>query len=1176
MLRTGNWIGLAVLALVAFVLAGSAQNIGAQLAGTITDPSGAVIPGAEVTLTAVDTGAVMKVTSSPDGLYSFFNLQAGRYEIQVSNKGFRDYVQRGIRIALNEKTRVDVKLEVGAESQQIEVTENASALNFETAERSGGMAPETLNELPLIITTNSGGLRSAASFMTLLPGVITPPGQGLDATHFNGAQRGAGDAIYNGASAATGNSGSGIFQAAYDYAQSPEMVNELKVISGNYEPQYGSTAGAIFIMETRSGTNEFHGNGFWFHRNTALNARQWNVDEKPRDLEHDAGGSIGGPAKVPLLWSSKNKTYFFFNFEAFRQTGGATRNILSIPSLQERQGDFRDWKDADGNLIPIYDPATTQIVNGQVERKQFMGCDGNTPNVICPDRIQNSLAQAWFKYLPQPSYPGPLNNFVALDAPASYSVHTNHYTTRVDEYMGNNDHLFYTLYLRKSAPTTKTELPVEISNQSQTYITETVTRLNWDHTFSPVLLNHFGVGYQDNYYNGGSLAAPYADLFPQIPGASRHAYPPSLNFSDGFSSFKADNRSTAQENKWPAPTWVFNDLLTLVRGKHTFKMGGEYRSLNNTYVFVRNEAGSFNFDRGQTGLLGVNSGSPIASFLLEQVDSASVDWRPFGLQSARFASYIAHFGDTWKVTPKLSLNLGIRWEMHPPSHEAHDVFSFFDPYGPNPGAGGRPGRLTFAGTRWGDASYGKRYPEEVFRRGFAPRLGIAYSVSPKLVVRTGYGISYDSALTPNWQGGIGSSGFNLSQSFGNGLAGLSPALILSEGLPTDYAKPPFLDPAYINGQYIDGYTSVYRPLDGNRLPYSQQWNLTIEKEFTTNFYISAGYVGSKGTRLYSHTAPLNVLDPKLLSMGNALYDEFQPGQTELNGVKLPYGGWVEQMTGCPPSVAQALLPYPQYCGTIQGVTENAGNSTFHSLQLKAEKRFSQGMWFLGSYTWAKLLTDADSAQPDALYGSHWVISPFERSRNKALSVDDVPQTLVLSLVYDLPVGKGKRWLSKSNPFVDAVLGGWRLSTIFRASSSTPFYFRSGQCNVPGQFGVGCIPAILPGANPFAQDKSSFDPSKPLLNVSAFEPVDRFNFYYGVGPRISDLRGLGYHNQDVSLTKSFRIVERVDFQLRADFFNFWNWHSFRNFDTYIDSPNFGYISGGATAPRYVQVGGKINF
>src|SRR5439155_10063139 len=211
----------------------------------------------------------------------------------------------------------------------------------------------------------------------------------------------------------------------------------------------------------------------------------------------------------------------------------------------------------------------------------------------------------------------------------------------------------------------------------------------------------------------------------------------------------------------------------------------------------------------------------------------------------------------------------------------------------------------------------------------------------KTVVRTGYGIFYDAAITPNWQGGIGVTGFNLSKSFGNGLGGLSPAIILSQGLPTDYQKPPIIDPAYNNGQSFDNFNSVYRPFDSNRLPYTQQWNLSIEREFTTNFYINAAYVGTKGTRLYSRTAPLNVLDPKLLSMGNALYDEFQPGQTELDGVQIPYAGWVEQMTGCAPSVAQALLPYPQYCGTIQGLTENAGNSTFHSLQLKAEKRFSQ-------------------------------------------------------------------------------------------------------------------------------------------------------------------------------------------------------------------------------------------
>jgi len=1179
MIRAKNCVSVVVLCLVAFVPSGSSQNTGAQLTGSITDPTGAVVPGAEVALTAVDTGVVTQATSNQSGLYSFFNLAGGHYEIKVANKGFRDFVQRGIRIGLNEKARVDIKLELGAETQTIEVTADASALNFETAEQSAGIAPDTVNELPLIMTSGAGGLRSAASFVTLLPGVTAPTGDVINA-HINGGPRYAGEVLLNGVSGLNPSGGNGTYSAAFDFGQSPEMVSELKIISANYEPQYGSTGGSIFIMETRAGTNDFHGNAFWYHRNDALNARQWNVDERPRDLEHDFGGSIGGPVKIPGAWSSRNKTYFFFNYEGFRQKGGATRGILSIPSLQERQGDFRDWKDADGNLIPIYDPATTHTVNGQVVRQQFMGCDGNTPNVICPSdpRMQNSLAQAWFKYLPEPSYPGPLNNFVALDVPTSFYAHTNHFTARVDEYLGDKDHIFVTIYHRKAAPTTSSELPKEISNQSRVYKQPWVDRLNWDHTFSPVLLNHFAAGYQDDYYNGGSLAAPYVDLFPKIPGASRYAYPPSLTFSDDFQSFKNDNRGTAETNKWPAPSLLFNDLLTWVKGKHTFKMGGEYRTSANTYVFERNEAGTFHFERGQTSLLDINSGSPIASFLLGQVDNASVDWRPYGLTSARFQDYIAHFGDTWKVTPKLSLNLGIRWEMHPPSHEQDDLFSFLDPNGPNPGAGGRPGRLAFAGTRWGDVGYGKRYPEQLFKKGFSPRIGIAYAMNPKTVIRTGYGIFYDAAITPNWQGGIGVTGFNLSKSFGNSLGGLSPAFLLSEGLPTDYQKPPFLDSAYNNGQSFDNFNSVYRPLDGNRLPYSQQWNLSVEREFTPNFYINAAYVGTKGTRLYSRTAPLNVLDPKLLSMGNALYDEFQPGQTELDGVPIPYAGWIEQMTGCPPSVAQALLPYPQYCGNLQGLTENAGNSTFHSFQFKAEKRFSNGFWFLGSYTLAKNMTDADSLQPDDLVynSSHGVISPYERKRNKALSIDDVPQTLVVSLVYDLPVGKGKRWLSNPNPVVNAVLGGWRVSTVFRATSGTPFFFRSSQCNVPSQFSVGCIPAIRAGTNPFAQDKGNFDPNKPLFTTSAFESVDQFNFYYGAGPRVTDFRGLGYHNQDVSLTKSFRITEAVAFHVRADFFNFWNWHFFRTFDTDIASPNFGMISGAATDPRYIQVGAKITF
>jgi Carboxypeptidase regulatory-like domain len=1180
-----SWL-LSFIFFVVFSAPNWAQNTTGSLTGLVTDPSGAVVTNAEIELTAVSTGVVTKTVSNADGLYSFQNLPTGGYELRVTAPGFREFLQKGIKIVLNERARIDVKLELGEQRQVVEVQADASPLNTETAEVAGGIAPETVNELPLIMT-NNGGMRSAATFMTLLPGVTAGIGGDVIGSHFNGAQRYSGENLVNGASSINPSGGNGTFNAAYDFGQSPEMTSELRVLTSNYEPQYGSTGGAIFIMETKSGTNQIHGDAYYYGKNDALNASPWN-QPRPTDREHNFGGSIGGPAKLPLLWSSKNKTYYFFNFEGFRQSGGVSRALLTIPSMQERQGDFRDWVDSDGNLIPIYDPDTLRsnpAYNPDVEvgptnlpylRDQFMGCDGKTPNVICPDKIQNSLAQAWFKYLPTPTFPGPKNNFIALDEPGSFYNHTNHFTIRVDEYLGDKDRFFVTIYHRKAGPMTASELPKEISNQSNVYKDPWMNRLNWDHTFSPVLLNHFVGGYQDDMYHGGSLAAGYADLFPKIPGTSRNVYPPTMNFSDDFQSFKSDTRGGPETSKNPAPAYVFTDMLTWVKGKHTFKMGAEYRTSANSMGWTNGEAGTFSFARGETGLLGIDSGSPVASFLLEQVDSASVHWEQFGMISARNQDYITHFGDTWKVTPKFTLNLGLRWEIHPPYHEVHDLSSFFDPYGPNPGAGGRPGRLTFAGTRWGDVSYGKSYPEYLFKKAFSPRLGIAYSVTPKTVVRTGYGIFYDAGIVPGWSGGMDSTGFNLWKEFGSSNGGLSRAAILSEGLPTDYQKPPILDPSYVNGQS----PAIYRPFDANRLPYSQQWNLTIEREFTPNFTISAGYVGTKGTRLYSRTAPINVLDPKLLSMGNQLYDEFQPGQTELDGVKIPYAGWVEQMTGCAPSVAQALLPYPQYCGSIQGNNENAGNSTFHSFQLKVEKRWSQGLWFLGSYTLAKSITDAESTQADELTwnGSHAVISPFERQRNKGLSIDDVPQTLVLSGVYDLPFGKGQRWLANTNPVVNALLGGWRISSIFRANSGTPFWFRNyNVCNVPGQFVVGCIPALLPGAEPWAQDKSNFDPNKPLFTAPAFEPVGSFNFYYGAGPRVSNLRGFGYTNQDFSVTKSFPIKEHVKFQLRADAFNIWNWHHFANsIDTDISSSTFGMMNGTATTPRYIQVVGKVNF
>jgi hypothetical protein len=297
------------------------------------------------------------------------------------------------------------------------------------------------------------------------------------------------------------------------------------------------------------------------------------------------------------------------------------------------------------------------------------------------------------------------------------------------------------------------------------------------------------------------------------------------------------------------------------------------------------------------------------------------------------------------------------------------------------------------------------------------------------------------------------------------------------------------------------------------------------------------------------------------------------------------------MTACPPSVGQALLPYPQYCDALQGLNENQGDSIYHSFQVKAERRFTKGMFMLVSYTAAKLLTDAsDNTQRAATTwnASQGVISPFERARQRSLVPDDVPQIISATFVYELPIGKNKRYFNSG--IGSGLLGGWQVSTIFRASKGTPYFFRSGQCTVSPTFREGCIPGIKTGVNPFVQDIGKFDPSHgPLFDVNAFERLAAFSQfgYAGTGARVTNLRGQTFTNQDFSVIKNTRIKEKVNFQFRAEFFNMWNLHYFINpggfnitgnfpFNTDISSPNFGKWTGDVSAPRTIQLGARIEF
>ena len=1148
-----------------------AQSNNASIAGEITDPNGAVIQGAQVTLTSKDTKQTSSYVSDASGYYSFRNVLPGTYQLTITAQGFGKYSQEGILVRVGYPIRQDVQLKLESTSQSVDVAADASALNYENAELRGSIDPQVIQDVPLLV---AGSMRSAANFASILPGVVRGSGD-VSGAHVNGGQSQTGIAILDGIALFNSSGTQGLTGAVNDFPQSPDVISEFQVLTSNYDAQYGS-AGGVTIENVRSGTNSYHGNAFIYHRDTALNATQWGIAaaDKAQDIENDFGGNFGGPLKLPFWKDQNHRTFFFANFEAFRIRGALVRPTLSIPSVAERQGDFRDWIDPNtGDLIPIYDPATHQ---------QFMGCDGTTPNVICANdpRLQNSLAKQWFQYLPNPTSPGPQNNYLAPAQPQFLGTDAYSVMEKVDQYLGAKDHVSEMFYYKYLPPTTFTSLPEVISDTGTTFKRTSVLRVNWDHTFNPNTVNHVAFGFQDDKAYGGGIDGKFADKLPQIPGVASHEYPPVIRFNNEFEQYGTGS-GDPNIQPWLAPAWIVNDAISMTRGKHTISFGGEMRIAQNSAIFLGGQSGTFDFARGETGLLvngTLTGGSPIASFLLEQVDNSQTTFYTTTKVDARTNGFMLFVGDTWRITPKLTISPGLHYEIDPAPYEAHDHFSYFDPNLANPGAGNLPGAVAFAGS--GPGRSGRRAPEDTWYGGIAPRIGMAYALTAKTVIRAGYGIFYDNANMPGWASGISQDGYNATAVFGSTQGGTQAAFILSNGFPSNHPIPPNLVPTFDNG----GNTPNYRPRTANRLPYTQQWNLTVEHQFTGRDYVSVSYVGTKGTRLLSHIDPLNVVNPSFLSMGAQLNDEFRPGDTQVDGVPVPFPNFASTMTGCAPSVAQALLPFPQYCNNISGLNENQGSSSYNAFQLKAEHRFSNGLWALVSYTNSKLITNADNTEN--IFNPTY-FSPFERERNRSLAIEDVPQALNIASSYELPFGRGKRWLNQG--VMNAIFGNWALNGVFRAQSGIPFQISSSFCNVPAQLNNFCSPALL-AASAFSQSPTHFDPNQPVLNVSSFEPASSFNFYTGSGPRVQNFRQPGYSDFDIGLQKTINITERFKFQLRGDAFNIFNQHHFNNvgtfllsggtggsaFNTDVASPDFGKWNGTVTSPRNIQVSGRISF
>ncbi|GGH01566.1 carboxypeptidase-like regulatory domain-containing protein [Silvibacterium dinghuense] len=1197
------WLLFLLFFLAGAVMPAKAQDTNASLTGSVTDSSGSAIPGVSLTLTNTSTHFKVTITSGQDGQYTFANISPGIYSLQASAKGFKSVTQTGIELAATQQGRVNVQLPVGNVQQEVTVTAEASQINFVDPTIGGGIAPETLQDFPLTV---SGAPRSSVSVADMLPGVSTGASGNAYNTRINGGLVSGDEAVVDGATAMEGYMNqSGMVSLETDFGMSPDITSEVHVLTANYDAQYGNTTSGQLIISTRSGGDKFHGAAYEYLRNDALNARQWGLpisSAKPEDKENDFGANIGGPILIPKLHgaSSLVKGYFYFNYEGFKEAGGANSSTLSIPSLADRSGNFSGA----GSQLYYPDDATKY----GADAGQPIAYGGVT-NQINP-AYEDPVAAAWMAALPTPTNSGELNNyFIPKAGQGSLTASENVYFGRVDMNVGPNDHFYWTTWWQRTGTNTQTNLPVAVSTASPADPENAnIQRFNWEHNFSGNMTNHATLGYlnrNESYYalNG------HADL-PTVPGVANTAYLPEMSFGGGYTQLGNSDLPDPGQAKTTRGTWAFNDVFTRIMGSHTLNAGFEWRLAGTSIHLGTNQGGTFTFDPDATGNQGCSStascpGDAAASFYLGAASAASVNYYNVLAEYPRQDAWAIHVGDSWRIIPKLTLDYSLRWDYIQPFREKYNHLSFIDPSGANPGAvtssgSELAGRLAFAGDKYGDASYGKQYPEIPFKKGFAPRLGFAYSLDDKTVIRAGYGIYFGQAFYPNWGGGMGLDGFNKNVTLNESSVGnlKTPALYLTSGVSASQVG----ETENISSSFDNGQTpSLYRPLDGNHRPYSSQWNLTVERQLPKNFSTRISYVGTQGTHLPSLLNPLNILNPyntTISSMGSDLATSYNstdgPAVFAAHGVSVPYENWQTQMTSCTPTLAQALLPFPQYCGTLQGLNEGHATSSYHSLQVEVDHQAKNGLFVLGSFTYSKLMTNAtDSTQSASAsgLGNNGDFSPYNpNTRDYSLAPDNVPITAQISLVYDLPFGKNKRFLSSGGP-LNVLVGGWQVSPLYHYEYGTPLWFSSSSCTTSSlvpEFRQSCIPGHLPGVKPYVHGRNGYNPHTDgnYLNAAAFESNFTQFGYTGFGSAVSNIYGSAFQDTDVAFTKNTRITERMNFKFMANFFNAFNNHYFISTgngpslpfvtDVAATGNSFGTWNGTVSNPRTIQFAGRIEF
>jgi hypothetical protein len=1170
-----------------------AQTNRGSISGTVTDLTGGVVQNATVVATETNTGTTYNTATSQSGNYDFPQLLVGNYEVTVSSPGFKTEKRTGIVVQINSTTVLNVELSVGQTAETVTVSADVPTVQSTSSEIGGVITPRQVEELPLSLG-GVGAFRSPEAFEFLLPGVVGPGTgdnpNGIYIQKTSGGQNFGDDVILDGTSSARPDNGSTFDETA----PSVDALQEFKVTTATPPAQYSRTTGGIRSFTTRSGGNSFHGTAYDILRNTDLDANTYfnnlNRDAQcpgpscstyatPKDIKNDYGVTLGGPVIIPGFYNGKDKTFFFFAWEQLQWPRGAVVTS-SIPTGAERTGDFSAILTA--NQIGTNPCTGAPVYAGQIfdPRSTTTASDGTpcriTPfpgNIIPASRI-DPVSAAVLSYLPEPNAAGLSNNF---NFGGHFPTNNTTYTIRIDQNVSSNDKLFASYDARENTLLTggspALPNPIDPNTWNQDFITH-YGRFGWDHIFTGNLLNHVNLGYNRTNSNNNAASVSYGVDWPAklgLTGVSALTFP-QFNINSGFPSI---GQARGDDDVGNEADIV--DTLSWTRGRHTITMGGEYRWIQYNNLAYDNQAGVYNFANVETaagpGILANEGGFSFASFLLGQVDSANLNvFAHFPRYTSSY--YALFFQDDFKVTPHLTLNLGLRWDVDQPRKEAKNYTSNFNPAIPNPGAPGELGALIFASSCTGcNVRWAKTFYDD-----FAPRIGFAWSPgsSGKTAVRGGYGIIYGPLYYADFanavNAGYAATPNPVSQN------GFAPAFTLASGFPP-YPAPPILDPTIRNGQSVDYITPGF-----GKPPMVQSWSFQVQQQLAPDLILSVGYVGNKSQNLRSAAADgmYNNMPVQVLALGQNLIGS-SIGSPIANGAGIfaPYPGF----TG---AVGDALRHYPQYRRfNTDCCLENDGMSTFEALEVTLARRFRNGLNLQASYTWSKTITDADSLQPCCNAGGGLYQDPYNLDLEKSISSQDVPQMFVLSYLYELPFGKGKAFLNRGG-FLNAVFGGWQIGAIQRYQSGEPlpFYCASGSF-MPGwddcfRFNPVAGQSVY---NPAINQPGFNALNTPYLNNNFFadpNPNPNAPVTFGQLSRVTGFRMQPYFNEDVNLMKRVNLTESVTLEIRADAFNVSNRHIFSSPGNLNPSPgntattNFGFTGGTIDTSRLIQLEMRLRF